>query len=233
MGRLDGKVALITGASRGIGQGIAEAMAGEGAKVILVARDRAAIERNAAPIGGLAIAADVTDETQVHEAFARAIEAFGRLDLLVNNAGISEGAPLDELSVETWDRVIAANLRGPFLCTREAFRIMKKQGGGRIINVASIAARRVRPKTAPYAASKHGLWGLTQVTALEGREFGIACGCLYPGNTLVDRLPHKHEPNMKVEELARAVVAMADLPPHVNMLEAVVLPLQQLYLGRG
>lgn len=230
MATLEGKVALVTGASRGIGEGIARALAGEGAQVILVARDKEALAAIATDLpNSKAIQADITDERQVQQAFAQC----DRLDLLVNNAGISEGAPIDELTLETWERIIAANLRGPFLCTREAFRIMKRQGGGRIINVSSIAAKRVRPKTAPYAASKHGLWGLTQVTALEGREFGIACGCLFPGNTLVERLPHKHEPNMKVEELARTVVAMAALPPHVNMLEAVVIPVKQLYLGRG
>ena len=230
MATLEGKVALVTGASRGIGEGIARALAGEGAQVILVARDKEALAAIATGLpNSKAIQADITDERQVQKAFAQC----DRLDLLVNNAGISEGAPIDELTLETWERIIAANLRGPFLCTREAFRIMKRQGGGRIINVSSIAAKRVRPKTAPYAASKHGLWGLTQVTALEGREFGIACGCLFPGNTLVERLPHKHEPNMKVEELARTVVAMAALPPHVNMLEAVVIPVKQLYLGRG
>jgi NAD(P)-dependent dehydrogenase (short-subunit alcohol dehydrogenase family) len=230
MPTLTNQVALVTGASRGIGQAIARALSHEGAHVVLLARDRDALESLAAALpNSLAIPTDVTDEAQVQHAFSQ----LTRLDLLVNNAGISEGAPIDELTLEMWDRVIAANLRGPFLCTREAFRMMKRQGSGRIINVSSIAAKRVRAKTAPYAASKHGLWGLTQVTALEGREFGIACGCLFPGNTLVDRLPHKHEPNMKVEELAQAVVAMASLPSHVNMLEAVVIPVKQLYLGRG
>src|SRR5262249_56187515 len=105
----------------------------------------------------------------------------------VNNAGAFDGGPLDEISVEAWDRVLRVNLRAPFLCTREAMRIMKRQGGGRIINIGSISAQRVRPNSAPYSASKHGLWGLTQVTALEGRDFGISCGCLHPGNTLVER----------------------------------------------
>src|SRR5262249_52161101 len=149
-----------------------------------------------------------------------------------------EGGPLDELSVEAWDRVIAVNLRGPFLCTREAMRIMKRQGGGRIINIGSISAQRVRPQSAPYSASKHGLWGLTQVTALEGRAFGISCGCLHPGNTQVGRRQESgkkedDEPIMTVEELAEAAVLMATLPGHVNMLEAIVLPVGQLYVGRG
>jgi NAD(P)-dependent dehydrogenase (short-subunit alcohol dehydrogenase family) len=238
MGKLDGKVALVTGASRGIGQGIAEALAAEGADLVVLARDTEALRRNADALierGAkvLAVTTDVTDEGQVQGAFAQGMERFGRLDLLINNAGISEGGPLEELSVAAWDKVIAANLRGPFLCTREAFRIMKPAGGGRIINIASIAARRVRPNTAPYSTSKHGLWGLTQVTALEGRSFGISCGCLYPGNTLVEKLRNRKEPMMAVQDLVQAVVAMATLPPHVNMLEAVVLPIGQMYLGRG
>ena len=238
MDKLDGKVALITGASRGIGQGIAEALSAGGWDLVLVARDTGALERSAGRLSrngaqAFAVTTDVTDEQQVQNAFAFCMERFGRLDLLINNAGISEGGPLDELTLETWDRVMAANLRGPFLCTREAFRIMKRARAGRIINIASIAARRVRPHTAPYSTSKHGLWGLTQVTALEGRPFGISCGCLYPGNTLVEKLRNRQEPMMAVHELAQAVVAMATLPPHMNMLEAVVLPVGQMYLGRG
>jgi NAD(P)-dependent dehydrogenase (short-subunit alcohol dehydrogenase family) len=115
---------------------------------------------------------------------------------------------------------------------------MKKQGGGRILNIASISAQRVRPHSAPYSTSKHGLWGLTQVTALEGREHGIICSCLHPGNTLNERrstsgLATDQEPMMAAEELAQVVVLMASLPPHINMLEAIVLPTEQLYLGRG
>jgi NAD(P)-dependent dehydrogenase (short-subunit alcohol dehydrogenase family) len=186
----------------------------------------------------LPVVADVTEETQVRDVFAKTIERFGRLDILVNNAGAFDGGPIDELSLETWDKVMAVNLRGPFLCTREAFRIMKKQGGGRIINIGSIAAQRVRPGSAPYSASKHGLWGLTQATALEGRDFGITCGCLHPGNVAVERRQQSgktedDEPMMSVAELSQTAVLMATLPPHVNMLEAIVLPVGQMYIGRG
>jgi NAD(P)-dependent dehydrogenase (short-subunit alcohol dehydrogenase family) len=243
MGKLDGKVALITGASRGIGQGIAEAFAGEGAAVTITARDAERLSQTAESLRQkgtdvLVVQADVTDERQVQDVFRRSLERFGRLDILVNNAGVFDGAPLDELSVETWDKVMAVNLRGPFLCTREAFRIMKHQRGGRIINIGSIAARRVRPHSAAYSASKHGPWGLTQVTALEGRDHGITCGCLHPGNTLVERRIRSgkredDEPMMTVEELAQTAVLMATLPPHVNLLEAIVMPIDQQYLGRG
>ncbi|MBS1787996.1 MAG: SDR family oxidoreductase [Acidobacteria bacterium] len=242
MNKLQGKVALITGASQGIGQGIANAFAAEGAKLILASRNVEKLRQNAETLTKagtqmLVVQADVTDEAQVRELFRQTMERFGCLDVLVNNAGIFDGGPLDELSVETWDRVMATNLRGPFLCTREAMRIMKDQGIGRIINVGSISAQRVRPNSAAYSTSKHGIWGLTQVTALEGRAFGITCGCLHPGNVEVETLAESRrlngEPTMSAEEIAQAAVAMAVLPPHVNMLEAIVLPIGQPYLGRG
>ena len=242
MKKLKYKVALITGASQGIGQGIAEAFAAEGASLILSSRNVERLNQNAEALAKagaevLVVQTDVTNEAQVQELFRRAMERFGRLDILVNNAGIFDGGPLDELSVEAWDRVIATNLRGPFLCTREAMRIMKAQGGGRIINIGSISAQRVRPNSAAYSTSKFGISGLTQVTALEGREFGITCGCLHPGNVEVPTLAENRrlngEPTMNASDIAQAAVAMAALPPNVNMLEAIVLPIGQPYLGRG
>ena len=244
MSRLQGKVALVTGGNKGIGKAIARGLAVEGARLVLTARGaddlrQAADEiRAAADTDVLTLAADVTDERHVQDLFAHAMERFGQLDLLVNNAGAFDGGPLDELSVEKWDKVIAVNLRAPFLCTREAMRIMKRQGCGRIINIGSISAQRVRPNSGPYSASKHGLWGLTQVTALEGRDHGITCGCLHPGNVLVERRlssgkREDDEPMMTPDELAQTAVLMATLPPHVNLLEAIVLPMGQLYVGRG
>ncbi len=239
MRSLEGKIALITGANRGIGRGIAEAFASEGAALTLIARDALLLNETADALKApgasvLAVPTDVTDEKQVQEAFRKAIERFGHLDILVNNAGTFAGyGSIDELTVEGWDRIMAVNLRGPFLCTREAFRIMKQQRGGRIINIGSIASQRVRPKSAAYSTTKHGLWGLTQVTALEGRDHGIACGVLNPGNVMVEKRVGDPEPMMSVAEIAQAAVAMAALPPHVNMLEATVLHVDQLFLGRG
>jgi NAD(P)-dependent dehydrogenase (short-subunit alcohol dehydrogenase family) len=240
MGGLDGKVVLITGGGRGIGKGIARGMAKEGASIAISGRSKEtldATEKELAASGAqvLALPADVTDEAGVDNLFKAVIDRFGRLDVLVNNAGAFDGGPLDELSLDAWNRVIATNLTGPFLCTRAAFRIMKPQGGGRIINVASISSQRVRPRSGPYSASKHGVWGLTQVTALEGRDFNIAASCLNPGNTRVERqsATTSVEPNMSVDELAQAAVWMALLPPHVTMLEATVLPIKQPFIGRG
>ncbi|MBL8206613.1 MAG: SDR family oxidoreductase [Blastocatellia bacterium] len=242
MSKLAGKIALITGASRGIGKGIAEGFAREGAALVLVARDidrlrKIEEEMSAERRNVVVIQADVTNEEQVQEAFQHTMRLFGRLDILVNNAGVFDGGPLDELTLEAWEKVMAVNLRGPFLCTREALRIMKPQQSGRIINIGSISAQRVRPNSAAYSTSKHGIWGLTQVTQLEGRPYGISCCCLHPGNveveTLADTQRRKQEPVMQASELAEAAITMAALPAHISMLEAIVMPVTQPYIGRG
>jgi len=249
MGRLDEKVAIVTGAGSGIGKAIARSLAAEGAKIVVAGRSMERLSRTAKEIGAsgstvVPIATDVTDEVQVNSLFEGTMNLFHRVDILVNNAGATDGGPLTEMSVETWDKVIATNLKGPFLCTRSAMRIMKSQGGGRILNIGSISAQRPRPNSAPYASSKFGLTGLTTVTALEGREFGISACCLHPGNVRVESsaeevgaicgIPeYSSEPMMKVEEIAEVATLMASLPPHMNMFEAIVLPVKQAYLGRG
>ena len=241
MDTLAGKVAVVTGASSGIGLGIARGLLAAGARVVLASIPADAVARAEGELraaGGevLGVTTDVTDEAQVERLFERAVGRFGSVDLLVNCAGVfGNGRPLEELDAAEWDRVLAVNLRGPFLCTRAALRVMKPQGGGRIINVASGAAKRVRPRSAAYAASKAGVWGLTQVTALEGREHGVACGCLFPGNTLTPGMPEggRREPVMTVEELAAAAVFMASQPPGVTVLDLTVIPTTMQYIGRG
>ena len=243
MGQLEGKVAIVTGGNRGIGKGIAKGLAAEGASLTIAARNAELLEETANELRAngtkvLAVPTDVTDETQIKALFEKSMAEHGRLDILVNNAGAFDAGPIDELSTEAWDWVVAVNLSAPFLCTREAFGIMKAQGeGGRIINIGSISSHRVRPLTAPYSATKFGIWGLTQVTALEGRPHGITASCLKPGNTYVERIQNRSqaptEPMMDVDALAQAAVLMATLPPNINMLEATVLPVGQLYIGRG
>jgi len=186
----------------------------------------------------LVVPADVTDEAQVIALFERTLSEFGRLDILVNNSGVFDGGPIEELSLATWRKVLDVNLTGPFLCSREAMKIMKPQGGGRIINIGSISAQMPRDNAAPYATSKHGLVGLTKATALEGRAHGVVVSCLHPGNVEAewrhsDNAPLNQEPLMSADEIAAVALAMAALPLHVNMLEAIVLPTTQLYLGRG
>ena len=243
MGRLDGKIAIVTGGNRGIGKGIARGLAREGAHICLAARDAEALRRTAGELEAedtqvLPVPTDVTDEEQVKALFATVMDRLGRLDILVNNAGAFDGGAVEDISLDAWNRVIGVCLTGAFLCTREAFSIMKPRGGGRIINIGSISSQRSRNNMAPYTAAKHGIWGLTQATAIEGRDHGIVVSCLHPGNTLVERRMDSDkqaddEPMMSVDELAGVAVHMAVLPPHVNFLEAIVLPTTQAYLGRG
>jgi NAD(P)-dependent dehydrogenase (short-subunit alcohol dehydrogenase family) len=243
MGQLEGKVAIVTGAGSGIGKGIARTFAREGAKLVIASRTRQALEDTAAELRSqgatvLVVPTDVTDEGQVAALFERTMAEFGQLDILVNNSGAFDGGPIDELSLESWMKVINVNLTGPFLCSREAMKIMKRQGGGRIINIGSISAQMPRLNSVPYTTSKHGLVGLTKATALEGRAHNVVVSCLHPGNVLTERrdastAPQDREPMMTTGEIAAAALAMAALPLHVNMLEAIVLPTTQLYLGRG
>jgi len=243
MGQLDGKIVIITGAGTGIGKGIARTYGREGATLILAGRTEQRLQETAAEVEAagaqcLVLPTDVTDEQQVDALFEQTMERYGRLDILVNNAGAFDGGPLDELSLATWQHVIAVNLTAPFLCSRAAMRIMKRQREGRIINVGSISAQMPRMDSAPYTASKHGLVGLTKSTALEGRAYGVVACCLHPGNVATERRQSSaaeadQEPMMTPDELAIAALAIATLPPHVNMLETIILPTTQLYVGRG
>jgi NAD(P)-dependent dehydrogenase (short-subunit alcohol dehydrogenase family) len=204
MRKLNGKVAIVTGGGTGIGKGIARGLALEGASTVLAARGEKRLNEAAKEIRALggtsvAIPTDVTSESQVKTLFEHTLELSQRLDILVNNAGAVDGGPLDELPVETWDKVIAVNLRGPFLCTRSAMQIMKRQGGGRILNTGSISAQRPRFNAGPYATSKFGICGLTIVTALEGRNHGISACCLHRGN-------------VDVENTAEGVGAVSGIP---------------------
>jgi NAD(P)-dependent dehydrogenase (short-subunit alcohol dehydrogenase family) len=243
MAQLAGKIAIITGAGSGIGKGVARAFHQEGAQLVIASRDlrklkeaRQELEKTGAKV--LVVPTDVTDETHVRQLFEETVATFGRVDILVNNAGVFDGGPLEELSLETWQKVLAVNLTGPFLCCREAMRIMKRQKGGRIINIGSISAQMPRLYSVPYTTTKHGLAGLTKAAALEGRDFGVVVSCLHPGNVATERRRNSkaaadQEPMMTPDELAMAAVTMAALPPHVNLLEAIILPVAQQYLGRG
>ena len=243
MHTLDQRIAVITGANRGIGKAIAKAFAAEGARLALCARNADLLEAAAAELREtgadvLALPVDVSNEQQVQSFFAAVKERFGRVDLLVNNAGAFDGGRLDDVTLAGWNNVIGACLTGAFLCSREAFRIMKEQRGGRILNIGSISAQRPREGNTPYAAAKFGVWGLTQATAIDGRPFGITCCCLHPGNVLVERRQDSgassdDEPMLEMETIAAAALAMVTVPPDVNFLEAIVLPRDQAYLARG
>ncbi len=247
------KVAIVTGAGRGIGRAAALALAADGWSLSLAGRDRAALERVAAEVTlagqpGLAVVADVSDEASVRRLFAETTSAFGRVDLVFNNAGTTAPAvPLEELSLADWSKVIATNLTGAFLCTREAFAVMKAQqpGGGRIINNGSLSAHVPRPRSVAYTASKHAITGLTRSTSLDGRRHGIACGQIDIGNAATDMaeaMRHgveqadgsvRPEPLMDPELVARAVVYMASLPLEANVQFITVMATAMPFIGRG
>jgi NAD(P)-dependent dehydrogenase (short-subunit alcohol dehydrogenase family) len=247
MGKLDGKVAVITGGGTGIGKAIGKALAEEGCDIVLAARNAARLDETAAEIAAkgvrtLAVPTDVAKEPEVIALFERAMAEFGRVDLLVNNAGVIDGGPIDELTLEKWHATFSVNVDGLMMCTREAFKIMKAQGGGRIINIGSVAADRPREWSAPYTSSKHAVTGLTKSTALDGREYGISCGQLNPGNTWVERRADGRsasgkdmgaEPMVETVDMANAALFMATLPPEANVLEMTVIPNRMVYLGRG
>ena len=256
--RPESRVALVTGAGSGIGRAAAKALYREGFRVVLAGR-RA--DRLQSVIGelhelpapsprerALAIACDVGDVTSVHNLFQRTVEAFGRLDLLFNNAGTGAPAvPLEDVTYEQWTAVVNANLTGAFLCTQAAFRVMKQQHprGGRIINNGSISAHAPRPRSAPYTATKHAITGLTKATALDGRPFDIACGQIDIGNAateLTDLMASgvlqadgsvKPEARIPVEHVAQALVYMANLPLDANVLFMTVMATQMPFVGRG
>lgn len=241
--RLKDQVAVITGAGQGIGRGIALALAQEGCRLVLSGRRREKLDAVAAEVRALGVdvlvqTADVSLEADVEALFAATEKTFSKVDILVNNAGAFDGGPLDEVTLAAWNNVIGACLTGTFLCSRAAFRMMKPQRSGRILNIGSISAQRPRENATPYAAAKFGVWGLTQAIALDARPHGIVCSCLHPGNVLVERrtesgLRSDDEPMMSVDSIAQAALVMLTLPPDVNFLEAIVLPRDQAYIGRG
>jgi NAD(P)-dependent dehydrogenase (short-subunit alcohol dehydrogenase family) len=243
------RIAVVTGGGSGIGAAVALELAGDGWTVVIAGRRPEALEAVAAGVAGVeAIPADVSDEASVRHLFDRTVERHGRVDLLFNNAG--RGAPaveIDELGLEDWNRVVAVNLTGAFLCTREAFRVMRRQRpqGGRIINNGSISAHTPRPHSIAYTATKHAVTGLTKATALDGRAYEIACGQIDIGNAATDMgsgaasgalQPDgtvRAEPVMDVAEVGRAVRYMAGLPLDANVATMTVMATKMPYIGRG
>jgi len=250
MGKLDGKVAIVTGSSRSMGKAIAIGLAKEGADLVLAARGLEGLNATAAEIKALGrkalvVSTDVMKESDIENLFKKTMDEYGKLDILVNNSGIFNGGPIDKMDTKAWDDVIATNLRAPFLCTRAALGIMKEHGGGKIINIGSISAQRPRQNNAAYTTAKAGIVGLTMSTALEGRDYGVTCSVLHPGETKRDRppvppanmpagfTPPTRQETMDTEDIAAAAVYIASCPPYVNVLEMIQLPINQPYLGRG
>jgi NAD(P)-dependent dehydrogenase (short-subunit alcohol dehydrogenase family) len=249
----NGKIAMITGAGSGIGRSVALAMMKEGYSVVLAGRRQDALEETAAlgasyGVPTLAVSTDLSNPDAVQHLFAKTKEKFGRLDILFNNAGTN--APpinLEDISFEQWQTVLGANLTAAFLCTQEAFKIMKDQNprGGRIINNGSISAQTPRPNSAPYTATKHAITGLTKSTSLDGRKYDIACGQIDIGNAATNmtqkmssgvlqaNLTVSAEPTMDVSNVASAVVFMASLPLDANVSTITVMATKMPLVGRG
>ena len=247
------KVAIVTGAGSGIGRAVALALMREGYAVALAGRRKDALEAVAAEGGSsgsrtLVVPTDVGDPASVRALFAGTKDAFGRLDVLFNNAGIGAPAiPLEDLTYEQWKAVVDTNLTGAFLCTQEAFKLMKSQQprGGRIINNGSISAHAPRPNSSPYTSTKHAITGLTKSTSLDGRKYDIACGQIDIGNAatpMTERMkkgvPQPNgsievEPTMDVQNVARAVVLMAGLPLDANVQFLTVMATKMPFVGRG
>lgn len=247
------KVALVTGAGSGIGKHIALALLRNDYSVVLAGRRIAALEETVAEAGALGahalpMPADVSDPASVKALFGKIREQFGRLDLLFNNAGIfTKSASLEDVDFAQWKASVDVNLSGAFLCTQEAFRIMKAQtpGGGRIINNGSIAAHVPRPNAVAYTATKHAITGLTKSTSLDGRKYNIACGQIDIGNAATDMTERMEqgilqangqiavEPTMSVEHVANAVLYMASLPLDANVQFMTVMATNMPFIGRG
>ena len=247
------KVALVTGGGTGIGRAVALALAGEGYSVVVAGRRKQPLEATAAEgsrLGGrvLAVPANVSDPESVRTLFEKTVEAFGRLDLLFNNAGVgAPPVPLEDVSFEQWKAVVDANLTGAFLCTQQAIKVMKSQQprGGRIVNNGSISAHSPRPNSAPYTATKHAITGLTKSTSLDGRKYDIACSQIDIGNAatemtqgMVNGVIQANgeiavEPRMELEHVARAFVCMASLPLEANVQFMTVMATKMPFIGRG
>jgi NAD(P)-dependent dehydrogenase (short-subunit alcohol dehydrogenase family) len=252
-GAMTGKVAVVTGGGTGIGRASALALGRAGFAVVIAGRRPGPLDQTAADGAAegsklLAVPADVTDPADVRRLFDRAREQFGRVDVLFNNAGRAlPPVPLEDISFDDWQSVVAVNLTAMFLCTQAAFAVMKEQDprGGRIINNGSISAHAPRPRSAPYTATKHAVTGLTKATSLEGRAYDIACGQIDIGNAVSDLAgaiaagalqpdgSTRAEPMIDVTLVADAVVQMASLPPEANVQFMTLMATKMPFIGRG
>jgi NAD(P)-dependent dehydrogenase (short-subunit alcohol dehydrogenase family) len=249
---MSGQVAVVTGAGSGIGKAVALALLGAGWRVVLAGRRAEPLAQtiaksSAAERDALAVPTDVSNPKSVEALFARAVSAFGRVDLLFNNAGVSVGGPIENITFEQWTEVVDINLTGSFLCAQAAFRQMKSQQprGGRIVNNGSISAHAPRPNSTPYTATKHAITGLTKSISLDGRKYDIACSQIDIGNAATEMaarmakgVPQANgeiavEPLMDVAHVASAVLYIASLPLEANVQFMTIMARDMPFVGRG
>ena len=215
--KLDGKVALVTGSARGLGWEIVQIYAAEGAKVAICDLtqtdvDKAAERLALPPEKILGVKADVTSERDIRNLFHLTLEKFQRLDVLVNNAGFAwpRGGPVNldlaATPLDVWRKVLDTNLNGTFLCSREALKIMRPQGGGTIVNISSPQGKKGKLLRGPYSAAKFGVEGLTQVLALENEGYNIRANCLDPGGIVATEAIRKIPGNRGVRMLSPEIV---------------------------
>jgi NAD(P)-dependent dehydrogenase (short-subunit alcohol dehydrogenase family) len=236
------RVAIVTGASSGLGEAIARKLASHGVKTVLAARSKDKLDALAAEIRGkngtvLVCPTDVTKEADILRMFKATMDAFGRVDIMVNNAGIAHNIPTTEVTLAQWQQIVDTNLTSAFLCSREAMKIMKQQKRGRIVNIGSVSATVPRMNSVGYAATKFALDGLTHSCALDGREFGITASILHPGvadsSLSGKRSQRPPEQMMQASEVADVLYLMVSLPDQTNLIKATVLPIGMPFLGRG
>jgi NAD(P)-dependent dehydrogenase (short-subunit alcohol dehydrogenase family) len=246
------KIAIVTGAGTGIGKSAALALLKDGYSVVLAGRRSEPLEQVVKESGAgnraLCVPTDVADPQAVTALFAKTKEKFGRLDLLFNNAGISAGGPIEDITFEQWKSVVDINLTGPFLCTQAAVRMMKSQDpmGGRIVNNGSISAHAPRPNSVPYTSTKHAITGLTKSTSLDGRKYNIACSQIDIGNAATELiapraklgLPQANgslavEPLMDVDHIGEAIVHIASFPLETNVQFMTIMATKMPFVGRG
>ena len=246
------RIAVITGGGSGIGRAAALALQKDGWHVVVAGRRADELDKTVAMATAgkgrmLAVPTDVARPGDITALFERTRAAFGRLDLLFNNAGIgAPGAP-EELELDKWRQVVDVNLTGSFLCAQAAIRIMKAQSpkGGRIINNGSISAHSPRPNSIAYVATKHAMTGLTKSIALDGRKHDICCCQIDIGNAetplaarMAAGVPQadgsiRPEPLMDVEHVGTAIAYMAGLPLEANVQFMTIMATKMPFIGRG
>ncbi len=234
---LEGQVALVTGGGRGLGAATCTVLAEAGMAVVVADVQAKLAEGVAEQLRhdgeqSVALAADVASEADVELLLASTVATFGRLDVLINNAGVDVTAPIEELGIPDWDRVLGVNLRGPFLTAKAALPVMRRQGRGHIVNIVSTAAKRAWPNATAYHASKWGLLGFSHALHAEARTYNVKVTAVVAGGMrtpfLLDRFPEIDESTLQdPANVANAILYVLTQPEETVIPEIMVLPMRE------